>query len=525
MSKTKLFSIVIPHEVTERTSLYIRTAVREDPRIVPSGESVSLDTYFNSFSVAKYLKYTNVTEVTTVFDLVGSWNIELLVRENQNVIRKVAEKQYAGKERRYIEFPFSLREGQGKGFLWFRLTALSDTCTLFGGEYLTEAPVKLLRISAVICTFHREEYMTKNLVDILQQVANSPKLSALGEFTLYVIDNGQSLMGRLPEDPRLRLFYNKNCGGSSGFTRGMMEVLRNKNCSHIILMDDDIEVEPEVFWKTISFLAHLKPEYAHLHIAGGMLFFDEPTVQHEASARWNGTEHSLKHTLQLNDPEQLIINEEEEKADYAAWWFLCIPTCCISLNNLPLPLFIKCDDIEYGLRNMRMCTVINGIGVWHESFDKKFNTVLDYYSIRNELILNGIYQKAHVRQALWLLLKPCLRSIAYGLTTSLSYVDMAVNDYLQGVENFRQIDGEAKNSQLRAMSPQSYIFPRHSNPQRVWSILSKFFTLGFWNAWFQYFKIAGRYLLRHKQADRDWKNNWKQLTTKEFWNHQLELED
>lgn len=525
MSRTKLFSIVIPHEVTKRTPLYIHTSATKDPRVVPAGESVSLDTYFNSFSGAKYLKYTNVTEVTAVLELAGTWNIELLVRENETDIRRIAERQCDGEEHRSIDISFSLREAQGSGLWWFRLTALSDACTLFGGEYQTQAPVTPRQVSAVICTFHREKYVAENVENIQQQIANSPALPSFGEFTLYVIDNGQSLMGRLPEDPRLRLFYNKNCGGSSGFTRGILEVLQNKNCSHVILMDDDIEVEPEVFWKTITFLTHLKSEYAHLHIAGGMLFFDEPTIQHEASAQWNGTEHSLKHGLRLDDPEQLIKNEAEEKADYAAWWFLCIPTCCISLDNLPLPLFIKCDDIEYGLRNMKECVVINGIGVWHESFDKKFNTVLDYYSVRNELILNGIYQKAHVRQALWLLLKPCLRSIAYGLTTSLSYVDMAVNDYLQGVENFQQIDGEEKNIQLRAMGPQSYIFPKHSNPQRIWSILSKLFTFGFWNAWIQYFKIAGRYLIHHKQADRNWQSNWKKLATKVFWMQQLELED
>lgn len=525
MSKTRLFAMAIPCENTQRTPLYIHTSVQGDPRMVPQGQSITLDTYFNSFSWAKYLRYTNVTNVTATFDLTGSWKIEWLSRGGEARQGLVATAEYLGTERRSVEFPLLLPEQWENGFFWFRLTALSNNCMILGGEYLTDAPLQPVQVSAVICTFRREEFVIKNVERIKKKLIDSAASSVADCLTLYVIDNGHSLEGRLPEHTAIRLFSNKNCGGSGGFTRGIMEVLRESNSSHIILMDDDIEVDPEVFEKTVSFLKHLKPEYAHLHIAGGMLFFDEPAIQHEATAQWDGTEHSLKHALKLDDPQGLSANEIEEKADYAAWWFLCIPTCCISLDNLPLPLFIKCDDIEYGLRNMKECTVINGIGVWHESFDKKFNTVLDYYSIRNELILNGIYKKNHTGQVLWLLLKPHLRAIAYGLITSVPYVKMAVDEYLQGVEFLRQTDGEEKNRQLRAMGPETYMFPKHSDLQRIWSVLRKISTLSFWKIWLQYFKVAGRYLLGRRRANKNWQDNWKSLTTEEFWRGQLELEE
>ena len=41
---------------------------------------------------------------------------------------------------------------------------------------------------------------------------------------------------------------------------------------------------------------------------------------------------------------------------------------CGAGDNLPLPLFIKCDDAEYGLRNIRHITALNGVGLWHKGF-------------------------------------------------------------------------------------------------------------------------------------------------------------
>ena len=56
-------------------------------------------------------------------------------------------------------------------------------------------------------------------------------------------------------------------------------------------------------------------------------------------------------------------------------------------------IFIKGDDIEYGLRGIKTLIVINGIGVWHENFNYKYIGQYEYFSKRNELIVNSRFPR------------------------------------------------------------------------------------------------------------------------------------
>ena len=59
--------------------------------------------------------------------------------------------------------------------------------------------------------------------------------------------------------------------------------------------------------------------------------------------------------------------------------------------GLSLPFFIKYDDVEYCIRACKNIVLLNGVGVWHEAFDIKSTSDLEYYHRRNELILASIY--------------------------------------------------------------------------------------------------------------------------------------
>ena len=76
--------------------------------------------------------------------------------------------------------------------------------------------------------------------------------------------------------------------------------------------------------------------------------------------------------------------------DYNAWWMCLIPRSVAEDLGLPLPLFIKWDDAEYGLRarsrGYRTATV-PGIAIWHMSFLEKDDTSdwQAYFHYRNRL--------------------------------------------------------------------------------------------------------------------------------------------
>ena len=77
--------------------------------------------------------------------------------------------------------------------------------------------------------------------------------------------------------------------------------------------------------------------------------------------------------------------------DYNGWWMCLIPTSVIREIGLSLPLFIKWDDSEYGLRAKAhgFPTVsLPGSAVWHVSWIDKDDLVgwQAYFHARNRIV-------------------------------------------------------------------------------------------------------------------------------------------
>ena len=77
--------------------------------------------------------------------------------------------------------------------------------------------------------------------------------------------------------------------------------------------------------------------------------------------------------------------------DYSGWWMCLIPTAVIREIGLSLPLFIKWDDAEFGLRagEAGFPTVsLPGAAVWHVPWTEKDDTIdwQAYFHERNRLI-------------------------------------------------------------------------------------------------------------------------------------------
>ena len=152
-------------------------------------------------------------------------------------------------------------------------------------------------------------------------------------------------------------------------------------------------IQPESIFITWRILTVLKPEFSDTYIGGAMLRLDKQWYQTESGALWNGGNLiSRKVGLDLRDLDACLYNEFEEKCDFNAWWYCTIPMKFVNETNLPLPLFIRGDDVEYGLRNMKNLILMNGICVWHEPFEYKFSSSMYYYIFRNRLINNIILE-------------------------------------------------------------------------------------------------------------------------------------
>ena len=429
---------------------------KESVLVIPKNTIISFDTYFNILSITKWEKYTNVEKFDLVLELSGDFEITLLNLEriNDKTSSKVIDIiTVSSKNKKKYIFPYNKYEYTG--VLTFELKSLSNNSKFYGGYYDGKIDAELLKdvnIAIDICTYKREQYLKKNL-DLFDKYIFNNKDKLSKHLKIYVIDNGQTLDEKL-NNKYTKVIPNKNTGGVGGFTRGMIEIIKEKEkYTHVLLMDDDIVISPEAFFRTYILLQTIKDEYKDAFVGGAMLKLDNQAIQEESGASWNaGKLISNKHNYDLSNIDRVLDNETEEYTEYNAWWYCVMPIGVIKENNLPLPLFIRGDDVEYGLRNSKDIILLNGVCVWHESFQNKYLSCLHYYILRNMLYNNALhFPKFNSLNLISLLFKQFGREILYYRYKNVDLIFKAVDDFYKGIDFLKDTDAQKLNKQLNEM--------------------------------------------------------------------------
>lgn len=447
------------------TELYFRlgkkTEYRGDKKSITFRKHavVAFDTYFNGFSIEKWMKYTVLQELALRLSLSGKFKVTLLGKDqihNDVLTKVISETVVECDGRGEFEFPYTL--GEKKGMYTFRLEALSDGACFFGGTYITDLAQERIRdvkIGIAICTFKREAFVEKNIRILNEEILNNPASPLYGRVKVFIADNGKSLDRERLSSENICINPNRNLGGAGGFTRDLIEMMNHNEelgITHALLMDDDIVIEPEALVKTYRILSLLKDDYEDAFVGGAMLRLDKQAIQVEAGASWNGGYlNSLKHNLNLKKCKSCLYNEVEEYTEFNAWWYCCFPMKIVTPDNLPLPIFIRGDDLEYGLRNMKHLILMNGICVWHEPFENKYSSFLEYYIMRNQLIDNSFHcQWYGAKQLTKAMLGHCMREIMFYRYKNVDLYLRGIRDFLKGPEWLMKQDGEALHQSVMA---------------------------------------------------------------------------
>ena len=458
----QLFPITLPKQnICNETALYYRTSdpvqYDETTGIITMGKNtvLSLDTYFNCFSYSKYLQYTHANILEVHMQVQGDVQLRMMKAELQNsrIYRTEKLTQTVHSEcMEEVVLQYDFGKEQGSGILYVEVKALSNNAAVQFGYYgspIAHEQLNHTRLAAVICTYKREAYVKRNLYHLADTILADAELQK--HIEILVIDNGKTLQKEEIEQTNIKLYPNKNCGGSGGFTRGIIEALnRKEEFSHVLLMDDDILLESNVLVKTIRFLQIVRPEHADLALGGSMLRLDDMTVQHEAGGRWTGRKIiNINKGFNLCNTMDLLKNEIDMHPDYNAWWYCCMPLSKIDESNLPLPLFVREDDVEYGIRLFDNWLIMNGVGVWHEPFDKKDNLVMEYYNTRNQLILNAIhYPNNPFYKNLYSLVRTTGKLLLKGNAKFVEIPFKGFDDFLLGVDFILNNDSEKIHQEL-----------------------------------------------------------------------------
>lgn len=363
---------------------------------------VSFDTYFNSFTIFKWAKYTNINNLKLSLKLKGKFVIRLY---NYRCYGEIVDCKVIGKydfdsdnaAEITVEFPSFYQSG----LCFFDLWALEDNSIFYGGSYETDIDdEKLNKVNIAInmCTYMREKYVERT-VDLLNNGMLSDKNMPInGHVHLYITDNGSSIDYKRLQSDKIHITLQGDYGGAGGFTRGLMEITQDKakyDFTHIIMMDDDILIQQEAILRTYSFLRLIKPAYKDSFIGGALLRTDIQNIQYICGGEWNTKKSYIMHKLNnnLDFIENVMSNELEDGAKINGWWYHCIPISVVQDNNLPNPVFFHMDDCEYDIRNCKNLITLNGICVWHEPFEYKPGSYVKYYNTRNVAITHAIHYR------------------------------------------------------------------------------------------------------------------------------------
>lgn len=415
------------------------------------------NTYFNSFSILKWKKYTQLQHLKIEFDIEGICDIRLCYAwiDKENIIRLqgdnkvIYNKTNPNRESILLQYP-SCSEGV---IAYFKIFSYSDMTILHQAKYQTEIQdIKLndVKIVAGICTFKREEFVEKNLNLLKETIIDNPTSILYNNLHVLVSDNGQTLTEK--KEDHLDIFYNKNVGGSGGFTRCIIEAKKKQEkdgFTHIILMDDDILLDPVVLERTYIFLRFLKKEYQDAMIGGSMLVLNRQYQQFENAALYRKGKLTFSNkNIDLRTFRNVIQNEKLYDKNYNAWCYCCMPLHKIDWNNLPLPLFIHMDDVEYGVRNNFEVITLNGIGVWHPFYANQKGASIVYYDVRNKLIvmseLGGRLIDEYALEWLNIFYKSIFN---YDYERTMAACQ-AISDFCKGIDAFKQIEPVSLNQTL-----------------------------------------------------------------------------
>jgi galactofuranosylgalactofuranosylrhamnosyl-N-acetylglucosaminyl-diphospho-decaprenol beta-1,5/1,6-galactofuranosyltransferase len=368
--------------------------------VVSAGRRVSLGAYFNAFPASYWRRWSVLDEVLLRMRISGEGTI-IVYRSTARGHSHPVESIYfdADGAQDYV-LALPLKQFIDGGWYWFDIAAGSRDAVLVEADWAARTDrLRSGRFSIGITTFNRPDFC----VDGLRVLGEAPDvLDVLDQ--IYVVDQGTQRVEDHPEfaeatkaiADKLQIIKQGNLGGSGGFSRAMDETVRAGSSDYVLLLDDDVITEPESMLRAVTF-ADLARRPT---IVGGHMFsLYDRSVLHAFGERvapynfWWGSvpgtrpghdfgRRSLRHTPWLH---------RRVDVDYNGWWMCLIPTAAVRDLGLALPVFIKWDDAEYGLRAREAgypTVSLPGMAVWHVPWQDK-NDALDwqaYYHLRNRLV-------------------------------------------------------------------------------------------------------------------------------------------
>jgi galactofuranosylgalactofuranosylrhamnosyl-N-acetylglucosaminyl-diphospho-decaprenol beta-1,5/1,6-galactofuranosyltransferase len=374
--------------------------VVDEGAVVFPERRLTFGTYFNAFPAGYWRRWTSLPNVRLQVTVRGEGTLSVYRSTAKGHVQRADSVTFDSTEPQSYSFDLPLKPFIDGGWYWFDVEAGEREAVVISGEWGFETERTIPGIVSIgITTFNRPDFC----VDQLVALGNEPEvLDILDE--IFVVDQGTQKVSDDPRyadaaaklGPKLRLIEQGNLGGSGGFSRAMDEAATKGDADYVLLLDDDVVAEPEGILRAVAFGDLAK----HPTIVGGQMFsLYDRSVMHaygETVDRWRwfwGAAPNTKHghnfaarSLRATDWLHRRVD-----VDYNGWWMCLIPTRVIKDVGLSLPMFIKWDDAEFGLRANKAgypTVTLPGVAVWHVPWHEKDDTIdwQAYFHRRNRLV-------------------------------------------------------------------------------------------------------------------------------------------
>ncbi len=361
-------------------------------------------TFFNAFPASYWRRWTAVKTVRFTASIVGNAKISVFRSTGRGLIYPVAERVVQTEDSAVsvcVDVPMvGLMDG---GYFWFDAESLDGPVTVTDAAWAVPRSARTAEhdtsMSIAITTFNRAAYCMNQLRAIAGSSALRKRLD-----TVYCTDQGSDLVceqegfTEISADFGQQLTYiqQANLGGSGGFSRGMYETVKAGDSDFVLLLDDDAVSEPESILRSIQFSDYtIRP----VLVGGGMFHLDNRTMLYTQGERINpqrmwmypsksmGYNHDFSVEPLRDSPDR----HQRIDEDFNGWWMCLIPVAVMRKIGLSLPVFIKFDDIEYGLRAGKAgfpTVCLPGVAVWHQAWHDKdpARSWEEYFTERNRWI-------------------------------------------------------------------------------------------------------------------------------------------
>ncbi len=460
MTSFLLQRLVLPRVETTEPLLYVRTqgdvSFANETALLVKGAELSFDTSFGVFAAGRWQRLTSVDCLSVTVHASGSGRIELVgvssvIRGLSLQEKIVASAGISSSGKTTLEVPDFAKSSIGTYFV--RVSAEQSDVVVSGGQWTTTtiAP-REVRLSLSITTFNRQDYVKPTVAKVLQLVENVDSLR--DRMRILVVDNARNIEFDTAPNAPITVVQNPNLGGAGGFARGIIHLRDEGWSTHVLLMDDDITLEPEALVRTFALFTFACD--ANLCIHGAMLSEEQAWMQFEAGSkyRWRslyplraiGREDDLRaRKLALRDA-------REKKFAYTAWWYTAFPIS-ITRDN-PLPVFVRGDDVAFGLMHTGKHSVtLNGVIVWHADFGLKNNPSSLFYEKRNFAIVDTlVFANHHWWHLARRFIALSFRNLFSMRYASVEYMIRGVRAYLAGPEALMATDHSALHDELRKVT-------------------------------------------------------------------------